>query len=143
MQKLLTTIIAALLLAGCTYRQPEPEGEDQGHYFGLLTDINDSETFTMDNVEASVTRAETDSSYTIKLYRVKFATAMPVKLDIVIPGVAIDSDGHISGDNIVPYAMGGAYDKYTIRDLTGSRTDSTLSLAMTIGSYPTTYEGRR
>lgn len=141
MKKLLTALAAALILSGCVYPEPEPDGDDKGHYFGTLEDINDSETFTMEDVEASVT--ETDQGHTIKLYKVKFATAMPVRLDIVIPGVTIDQAGNISGDEIIPQAMGGEYEKYKITNMTGLMNDSALSLDMTIGTYPTKYRGRK
>ena len=128
------------MMTACHYTTIEPEGEDRGTYTGTVEVDNDSEHFVKENVEVSVTKSDTSDTYIIKMFRVKFATAMPVELDILIPGVTIEN-GIISGNEIIPYAMGGPYEKYKITNLNGTMTDSTLTFDMTCGAYPTSYRG--
>ena len=52
-------------------------------------------------------------------------------------------DGMISGNEIIPYAMGGPFEKYKITNLTGAMTDKTLRFEMVCGEYPTKYSGSR
>jgi len=78
--------------------------------------------------------------------QVKFVPQMPVVIDITIPGLTTKSgtDGTttITGNNIIPEAMGGQYPLYKITNFTGTL-DATgvLSYSMTVGSYPVTYKG--
>jgi len=140
MKKLIYVIIAVVMVS-CHYTAPEPEGEKVGNYFGTVEVDNDDGHYVKENVEASVTKE--GETYTIKLFRVKFASAMPVEIDMLIQGVAIDEKGTISGDEIIPYAMGGPFEKYKITGLTGTMTDKTLKFEMTCGEYPTKYSGTR
>lgn len=130
-------------MTSCHYTAPEPEGEKIGNYFGMVEVDNDDEHFVKENVEVSVTKEEGAETYTIKLFRVKFATAMPVEIDMLIQGVTIDENGTISGDEIIPYAMGGPFEKYKIAGLTGTMTEKTLAFEMVCGKYPTKYSGSR
>ncbi len=78
------------------------------------------------------------------MYRVQFAEAMPVKLDMTIPGVECKSVGErieLSGERIIPLAMGGEFPRYTITSLRGTLTDSELQLSMNCGEFPLTYSG--
>ena len=81
------------------------------------------------------------------MYKVKFANGMPIKLDMVVEGVyyteATDGTLTLSGDGIVPYAMGGPFEKYTITNLKGEITDTVMSLDFMCGEYPVTYDGAR
>lgn len=146
MRKLFITLLVMAVITmttACHYKAPEPEGEKLGNYFGTVEVDNDDEHFVKENVEVSVTKEESGDKYTIKLYRVKFATAMPVEIDMLIEGVSIDEKGTISGNEIIPYAMGGPFEKYTITGLSGEMTDNTLRFEMTCGKYPTKYTGTR
>ena len=81
------------------------------------------------------------------MYKVKFAKAMPITLDMVVEGAdyteALDGTLTLSGDGLVPYAMGGPFEKYTITQLEGEITDKTMSLSFMCGEYPVTYTGER
>ena len=135
--------IVAVMMTACHFAAPEPEGELKANYTGTVEVDNDSEHFVKEGVEVSVTKEENSDTYTIKMFRVKFATAMPVELDILIQGVSINEDGIISGDEIIPYAMGGPYEKYKITGLTGTMTSDRLQFEMVCGKYPTQYSGTR
>jgi len=131
------------MMTACHYSAPEPEGEKVGNYFGTVEVDNDDEHYVKENVEVSVTKEENGETYTIKLFRVKFAKAMPVEIDMLIQGVAIDENGTISGDEIIPFAMGGPFEKYKINGLTGKMTEKRLEFEMVCGGYPTKYLGSR
>lgn len=116
-------------------------------------EVTDGETIYSDyiqnNVEAELTLIEDqEEMYNITLYKVSFSNKMPVTIDMTIPGVHINKQGVISGDEIVPYAgILGEFPRYTIRNLTGKVVFDTegkagaLSFEMLCGEYPTRYEG--
>lgn len=115
-------------------------------YTGLLVvDQNDGTEFEMSSVEVDYELK--DGLLNFVMYRVKFANAMPIKLDMVVEGAdyteALDGTLTLSGDGLVPYAMGGPFEKYTITKLTGEITDKTMSLSFMCGEYPVTYTGER
>lgn len=100
--------------------------------------------FTLEDIDVEVTLAE-DGTANIELFKVKFAAAMPVSLDVLIKGVTLTktAEGYsISGDNIVPTAMEGQpFAQYTITDLEGSADLENMSLDMIMGEFPMTFEG--
>ena len=116
-------------------------------YMGTMTvDQNDGTMYTQDDVEVDY-ELQDDGKLNFVMYNVKFATGMPLKLDMVVEGVSYYSkDGDVytlSGDGIVPYAMGGPFEKFTITKLTGTITDNTMSMSFMCGEYPVTYEGTK
>ena len=120
--------------------------EEEGCYKGLLTvDQNDGTLYKQSDVEVDYELK--DGKLNFVMYKVKFANGMPIKLDMVVEGVdyieATDGTLTLSGDGIVPYAMGGPFEKYTITALTGEITDTVMSLDFMCGEYPVTYEGKR
>jgi hypothetical protein len=77
---------------------------------------------------------------------VSFSAKMPVKIDMEIPNVEYQNeDGKItlSGNNIVPFAMGGEFPKYTVTNLSGTVNNGTLSVSMNCGESPTTFVGSK
>lgn len=120
--------------------------EEEGCYKGLLTvDQNDGTLYKQSDVEVDYELK--DGKLNFVMYKVKFANGMPIKLDMVVEGVdyieATDGTLTLSGDGIVPYAMGGPFEKYTITELSGEITDTVMSLDFMCGEYPVTYEGAR
>ena len=121
---------------------------DNNNDDGKKDDDQTTTDFVMDNVKVEVLFADDHKTADIKMLQVKFADAMPVTLDITIPGVTVSgTDGAetLSGDDIVPTmnTSGGAVPVplYTITGLTGSVSASALTLSMIIGEYPTAYSG--
>lgn len=141
MKKLLLLTIIVTLLASCKYSMDEPEGVDKGHFYGDLDVENSRGHFSMEDVEVSVTQTPADGKYTLMFHLIKFSDAMPVYLDIIVPGVEIDKNGAISGNNIIPIAKDEPYEKYEVTNLTGTYTTSTLELDLEFGSYPTHFFG--
>lgn len=126
--------------------QPTPP-PSQSTYLGVLTvDQNDGETYKRQNVEVKyVIDADADGSkLDIYMYKVKFAEAMPMELDMTIPAVDFSVTGdriELSGEGIIPLAMGGQFPAYTITDLSGKIENDIMTLSMMCGEYPLSYTG--
>ena len=113
-------------------------------YKGIMSvDQNDGTMYTQGAVEVDY-ELRGEDKLNFVMYKVKFASGMPIKLDMVVEGVnytEIDGNYTISGENIVPYAMGGPFERFTITQLEGTITESEMSMTFMCGEYPVTYEG--
>ena len=144
MRKILTLFIAAGLLASChivTPEEPIPNDTKAYEAYGLLT--VPSSGFTKENVRTKVVLTDA-ATLDIYMYEVKFATMMPVTIDMVISGVNYTKTAQtitFRGDSIVPTAGGKRYDKYIVTELEGSITADSLCLTNNYGDTPTTYQG--
>ena len=122
-----------------------PKPVDGEYYTGTLTvDQNDGTVYTQENVQ--IDYEILDGKLNFVMYKVKFADNMPIKLDMVVEGVdCIGAVGHyiLAGDNIIPYAMGGPFEKYTITNLAGLITNETMTLSFTCGDYHVTFSGTK
>lgn len=122
-----------------------PNNPDNTCYIGTMdVDQNDGTVYTQQDVE--VDYEIKDGKLNFAMYKVKFASGMPVKLDMVVEGadyVETATGYTVSGDGIVPYAMGGPFEKYTITQLEGEITDNTMTLNFMCGEYPVTYSGTK
>ena len=121
-----------------------PNNPDESKcYKGTMTvDQNDGTLYTQEDVEVDYEIKGDKLNFV--MYKVKFANGMPIKLDMVVEGVnytEVNGTYIITGDGIVPYAMGGPFEKYTITNLTGVITDTEFTLDFMCGEYPVTYEG--
>ena len=116
-----------------------PKPVDGEYYTGTLTvDQNDGTVYTQENVQ--IDYEILDGKLNFVMYKVKFADNMPIKLDMVVEGVdCIGAVGHY----IIPYAMGGPFEKYTITNLAGLITNETMTLSFTCGDYPVTFSGTK
>lgn len=116
---------------------------EDGSYTGTLTvDQTDGTIYTQQNV--NVTLQLIDGKAQIKMSQVAFSAQMPVKLDMTIPGITTAENAEgitISGDNIVPQAMGGDFPKYTIKQMNGKATPTNISFAMICGTFPLSFTG--
>ena len=123
-----------------------PSKPEKGEcYTGTMTvDQNDGTFYTQEDVE--VDYEILDGKLNFVMYKVKFANGMPIKLDMVVEGVyCIGAVGHyvLAGNDIVPYAMGGPFEQFTITNLVGAITDDTMTLSFMCGEYPVTYSGTK
>ena len=122
-----------------------PKPEKGECYTGTMTvDQNDGTFYTQSDVQ--VDYEILNGKLNFVMYKVKFAEGMPIKLDMVVEGVdCVGAVGHyvLAGNNIVPYAMGGPYEKFTITNLVGAITDDTMTLSFMCGEYPVTYSGTK
>lgn len=127
-------------------KTPEKVVVEDGTYKGTISvDQNDGTFYTQNDVEMKITLSADGKKAEIELFKVGFSTAMPLKLDMTIPGVTVEevTDGlKISGDQIVPLAFGGTeYPAFTITGMEGKVTPETISFEMTCGEFPLTFSG--
>lgn len=150
MNRLRFLLLALLSLAFVACENGEnnalPSNPEKGEcYTGTMTvDQNDGTLYTQEEVE--VDYEILDGKLNFVMYKVKFADGMPIKLDMVVEGVdCIGAVGNyiLAGDNIIPYAMGGPFEKFTITNLTGLISNDTMTLSFMCGEYPVTYIGTK
>lgn len=129
-----------------TFQQeiPTPEPKPATEYVGSMTvDQMDGTSFTKEGVKVSYELLD-DTTMEIVMYGAKFAEAMPLELDMTISGVEYsksDNGYTLSGDNIIPYAMGGPFEQYTITGLIGNINDEGMELDFTCGVFPVSFSG--
>lgn len=146
MKKILALLLLTGLMTSCHITSPEqPITDDTEAYeaYGLLS--VPSSGFTKENVRTKLVLTN-DETLDIYMYEVKFATMMPVTIDMVISGVAYTRQGEqisFYGDSIVPTAGNKPYDKYIVTDLIGSLTADSLLVSNKYGDTPCTYAGKR
>lgn len=145
---LFSALCAVMLTTACENGNNNdlPNNPDESKcYKGSMTvDQNDGTVYTQEDVEVDYEIKGDKLNFV--MYKVKFANGMPIKLDMVVEGVnytEVNGTYTITGDDIVPYAMGGPFEKYTITNLTGIITDTEFTLDFMCGEYPVTYEGAK
>lgn len=113
-------------------------------YIGPLSvDQNDGTFYYQSNVKTTY-EISAEGRLSFAMYNVKFAEGMPIKLNMFVDGVEFkEEDGQytLSGNGLVPYAMGGPFEKFTITNLSGTLTEESFSLEFLCGEYPVTYSG--
>lgn len=142
--KALSIALAALALIACE-KTPEPIVPEQADYVGTLT--VEATAGTVVNAEARVEFLPyQDGSAELTLYEVKFSPRMPLTLDVTIPGITLTSTPEkviLSGDDIVPFALGGNYPDYKVTELQGEVVGDKLTVSLKFGGIQTTYEGQK
>lgn len=146
---LFSALCALSLLAACekeeqpTPQEPENPANAMTYVGTIEVDQNDGTTFTKESIEVAYEISE-EGKMNIVMYQVKFAEAMPLTLDMTIEGVEYttsDNGYALTGNNIVPIAMGGPFEQFTITNLTGEATKEGLTLNFICGTYPVSYQG--
>jgi len=69
---------------------------------------------------------------------------MPVSLDVTVPGVKCEfreNEIILSGNDIVPLAMGMPYAKYKVTSLNGKIIAGKLTVSLNFGEFATSYVG--
>ena len=148
MKQLFTVLIAAgMMFVACDKNDDKnetPETLTNQTYVGTLTvDQTDGTTYTQENVTVGFAITDT-AGMVLTLNQVSFSERMPVKIDMTIPHIEYTANGanyNLSGNNIVPLAMGGEFPKYTITNLSGTIVDGALSVSMNCGGFPIKFSG--
>ena len=148
MKQLFTVLIAAgMMFVACDKNDDKnetPETLTNQTYVGTLTvDQTDGTTYTQENVTVGFAITDT-AGMVLTLNQASFSERMPVKIDMTIPHIEYTANGAnytLSGNNIVPLAMGGEFPKYTITNLSGTIADGALSVSMNCGGFPTKFSG--
>lgn len=146
---LLLTVFVLFSFAACNNNEPETDPEvkiENGTYMGLLSvDQNTGSVYTQDSVCVKVEINE-NKTLNLVMEKVKFSQYMPVTLDMTIPKVTTETINNslvLSGDSIIPIAMGGEFSKYTITEITGTLTNEKLEMTMMCGVYPLSFSGTK
>lgn len=150
--------LASLLVLSVGFMACEEADTDDGtqqvtaaSYSGMLSvDQLDTTFYETDSVIVTIepltdsTEAVSTTHVRIVMHQVRFSPRMPIALDMTINEVAYvsgDNGVALSGDSIVPVAMGGPFPTYIITNLQGLVKDNELTLSMKCGRYPLTYSG--
>lgn len=138
-------LIAAVLVfaAACSKNEPVKiiETPTETVYSGTMTVVADGKDNVSENVNVSL---KDDGTATIIFNKVKFVPQMPVSLDVTVPGVKCEIRENViilSGNDIVPLAMGMPYAKYNVTSLTGKIVAGKLTISLNFGDFATSYVG--
>ena len=148
LQLLIALSITVLSFAACDKGSenelPSNTTEDACYKGTMVVDQNDGTFYTQENVEVDFEIK--DGKLNFGMYKVKFASGMPLKLNMFVSGadfIKTDNSYTISGNGLIPYAMGGPFEKFTITNLVGTITPNTMTLDFICGEYPVTYSGTK
>ena len=138
---------ALLAAAACTPEEKAvPEKPILSDYLGTVTVTYQDADFDNTDIKVHFEPSEDGSSATLVIYAIRFVPQMPVEIDVTIPGVAMEPSGDgwtLTGDGIVPFALGGEYPRYLVTGLNGSLKGDELSFSLLFGASPTRFTGTR
>jgi hypothetical protein len=139
--------LAALALLACNKEEKnETPVAEAGDYKGVVTVEASSGMFDNEDIEVNFTPSEDGASATITINKIRFVPQMPVTIDVTIPNVEVTSTKNgfqLACDNVIPLAMGGEYERYTVTNLTGTLKDDELAFSLNFGSTPTSFKGTK
>lgn len=146
--KLLNAFLIAavsVVAAACSKNEPVKiiETPAETVYSGTMTVVAGGKDNVSENVKVNVNLQE-DGTATIIFNKVKFVPQMPVSLDVTVPGVTCETRENeiiLSGNDIVPLAMGMPYAKYNVTSLNGKITAGKLTVSLNFGEFATSYVG--
>lgn len=146
--KLLNAFLIAavsVVAAACSKNEPVKiiETPAETVYSGTMTVVAGGKDNVSENVKVNVNLQE-DGTATIIFNKVKFVPQMPVSLDVTVPGVTCETRENeiiLSGNDIVPLAMGMPYVKYNVTSLNGKITAGKLTVSLNFGEFATSYVG--
>lgn len=144
--KLLNAFLIAAVLtvaAACSKNEPVKiiETPTETVYSGTMTVVAGGKDNVSENVNVNL---QDDGKATIIFNKVKFVPQMPVSLDVSVPGVKCEireNEIILSGNDIVPLAMGMPYAKYNVTSLTGKIVAGKLTISLNFGEFATSYDG--
>ena len=138
---------AALALLACNKEENnETPVAEAGDYKGVVTVEASSGTFDNEDIEVNFTPSEDGATASITINKIRFVPQMPVTIDVTIPNVGLTSTKNgfqLACDNVIPLAMGGEYERYTVTNLTGTLKDDELAFSLNFGSTPTSFKGTK
>ena len=92
--------------------------------------------YTLEDVRVTI-----DDAGTIILYRVKFARMMPLRVDVVIPGVE-QQDQQLSAEQIIPMVDDKQHPDRMITNLRGTADSRTIDFRCLFGGKEMHYRGK-
>lgn len=137
--------VVSVVAAACSKNEPVKiiETPAETVYSGTLTVVAGGKDNVSENVNVNVNLQE-DGTATIIFNKVKFVPQMPVSLDVTVPGVKCECRENeiiLSGNDIVPLAMGMPYAKYKVTSLSGKIIAGKLTVSLNFGEFATSYVG--
>jgi hypothetical protein len=143
------SLLTAVFVFSCT--EPEEGGptvqqQDTVFVGNMSVDQLNNTFYVQDSVRVDFTRDTESGVYKMVMNQVKFSARMPISLTMTVNGISgVEQNGVValSGDSIVPMAMGGPYPNYTITNLSGVLTADSLNISFKCGTYPRRYKGGR
>lgn len=144
--KLLNAFLIAavsVVAAACSKNEPVKiiETPTETVYSGTMTVVAGGKDNVSENVNVNL---QDDGTATIIFNKVKFVPQMPVSLDVTVPGVKCEirkNEIILSGNDIVPLAMGMPYAKYKVTSLSGKIIAGKLTVSLNFGEFATSYVG--
>ena len=140
-------LIASMLLAvaGCSKSNVNEEkvSPRSSVYSGSLNVVAGGKDNVTEGVEVNAD-IDKDGVLTLVFHKVKFVPQMPVSLDVTVPGVTCETRENeiiLSGNDIVPLAMGMPYEKYKVTSLSGKIIAGKLTISLNFGGFATSYAG--
>lgn len=135
----------SVVAAACSKNEPVKiiETPTETVYSGTMTVVADGKDNVSENVNVNV-NLQDDGTATIIFNKVKFVPQMPVSLDVTVPGVTCEiriNEIILSGNDIVPLAMGMPYERYKVTSLTGKIIAGELTISLNFGEFATSYVG--
>ena len=106
---------AACLFAACEKENPADDEQQAVGYTLTSTPLEGSQFDGFTDTEMRFELVIGFGVSTLQMNKVKFAERMP-RLDIEVPGIALDDDGHFSAAAIVPTYNGAEMPAYTMTD---------------------------
>lgn len=110
----------------------------------LIVDQNDGTNYTDKNVKIDLNFNPDFGQVKMVVNQVKFAEAMPVRLDMTVEGISYMQSGidvTMIANNIIPTAMGGPFPQYKITMFNGSINNGQFNFMMNCGEFPVMFKG--
>jgi hypothetical protein len=152
MKRFLIILASAWALASCE-KAPTVITDESPEYTGTMIVAYEGEDFEQTGIKVLGEFDQSRSTIDIKLQKVKFVPAMPIRIDVTIMDIPVVSTGEDSwtfeADDLTPWAMGGPYDTYRVDDLRGTISDNSIEFSLGFyntkkqENYPTSYSGVR
>ena len=138
--------LMAIIIPSCSDDDNTPGSgetiETAATYNGKLI-VNGS--YAKDSTDCKIEIAEDSKSFTLSIYEVKFAEAMPVSIDIAIPGIPCTASGDgmtFAGDTIVPLIGIAPAPNFTFYNINGEVKDSELKFSAVCTRGLFTFSGK-
>ena len=152
MKRFFTILAFAWALASCE-KAPTVITDDSPEYTGTMIVAYEGEGFRQTGIKVLGEFDQSRTTIDIKLQKVKFVPAMPIRIDVTIMDIPAVSTGEDSwtfeADDLTPWAMGGPYDTYRVDDLRGTISGNSIEFSLGFyntkkqENYPTSYSGTR
>ncbi len=138
-------LFAAALFATISCSKEETiETPVKADYSGTLTVSFQGNDFTNEGIAVTFEPSEDGNTAALLLHKVKFVPQMPVTIDVTVPDVTLRTTASgttLYCERVVPLAMGGEIERYTVTNLTGNLSDGKLTFSLNFGDFPASYKG--